>query len=87
VPEPVEAVLFDFSGTFVRAEPLYRRLDEARVRLPDREVVAKGLSVTSGASATTPARVPWPTSGWGRLLGYACGRSPPTALCGDGSTG
>ena len=42
MPEPVEAVLFDFSGTLMRAEPPDRRvaelLAEAGVGLPDGEV-------------------------------------------------
>lgn len=42
MPEPVEAVLFDFSGTLMRAEPPDRRvaavLDDAGIALPDAEV-------------------------------------------------
>jgi putative hydrolase of the HAD superfamily len=42
MPEPIEAVLFDFSGTLMRAEPPYRRvgavLAEAGISLPDAEV-------------------------------------------------
>ncbi|MCW2944952.1 MAG: hydrolase [Actinoallomurus sp.] len=44
MPEPVEAVLFDFSGTLMRAEPADRWvsavLSEAGITLPDAEVRA-----------------------------------------------
>jgi hypothetical protein len=86
----VEAVLFDFSGTLMRAEPPDRRvvevLAEVGVSLPDGEVVAKGLSATGRTSATASARVPGPTARPGRLLGHACGRSLSTVLYGEGPT-
>jgi hypothetical protein len=53
----------------MRAEPPDRRVAEVGVNLPDGEVVAKGLSATSGISAAAPARVPEPAARPGRLLG------------------